>query len=286
MKDEITNFGYNSERWLSIEDFNGEIWKDIPGYEGWYKVSNLGRIKSIERTIVFKRGCDNVHRKKTLKEQIIKASTSSSYLFCHLKKKGTSVIVKHHRIVCSVFHENKENLPEVNHKNEIKTDNRADNLEWCTRSYNARYGTSRQRVREKLINDPNRSTPVLQYSLNGVFIKKYPSIKEAERQTGICYSNISDVSRGGRCSTAGGYIWSFSDNRDVINKKVMRKQINKAQYSKKKVLMFSKDNKLINTFESEAMASKETGIHKDTIARCCKHIGYYKTAGGFKWEYA
>lgn len=286
MKDCINDFSYNSERWLSLEDFEGEEWKDIPGYEGWYMVSNYGRIKSVERSTIQKRVCDKAIRLRTYKSCIIKASNYGSYLICHLKKNGTSKVVKYHRIVCSVFNENPNNLPQINHKNEIKTDNRAENLEWCTPLYNRNYGTAQQRLVEKLKNNPYVSRPVYKYSINGVFIEKYPSIIEAYRRTGVKPSNITSVCNGGRSATAGGYIWSFSGNNDDVMKSVLRKQSNKKLYEKKRVLMFSMNHKLLNTFNSIIEASKETGIHKDTISRCCKHYGYYKSAGGYKWEFA
>lgn len=286
MADRIEDYAVNSARWLSLEDFEGEVWKDIPGYEGWYQVSNMGRIKSLDRTFALKRSCDSVPRTICLKGQIIKACTSRGlYLICHLKKNGTVKTVKYHRVVCSVFHDTPCNLPEVNHINEIKTDNRAENLEFCTRIYNARWGTAIQRASEKTRNHPNTSRPVYQFSLDGVFVKRYPSIRQACRETGLKDTNINSVCRNGRSSSAGGFIWSFSGERDDVDAKVRRKKDNETVYRKKAVVMFSLDGKFIREFNSIAEAQFATGIHKDTISRCCKHEGYYKTAGGYKWEF-
>ena len=92
--DKIQDFEVNSPRWLSLENFDGEVWKDIFNYEGWYQVSNMGRIKSIDRWVIF-----NSDKRKSsvrlLKGQIIKASLRGFYLICHLKKNSTSKLVKY-----------------------------------------------------------------------------------------------------------------------------------------------------------------------------------------------
>lgn len=286
MADRIRDYSVNSARWLSLEDFDGEVWKDIPGYEGWYQVSNMGRIKSMDRSFTQKRICDSVERHIFTKGKVIKASyTYGLYLFCHLKKNGTSKAVKYHRIVCSVFHKNPDNLPQVNHKNEIKTDNRADNLEWCTPKYNRNYGTAPERLSKKLRNRADCSKPVYKFSLNGVLLKEYPSIKEAARDNNLKEANIVSVCNNGKSSSTGGFIWSFNNEPGNVLEKINRKAKNRCQYAERPVLMFSKEGKLINRFNSIVMASKSTGIHKDTITRCCKHEGYYHTAGGYKWEF-
>lgn len=278
MTDKIEDFAVNSERWLSLEDFEGEIWKDIPGYDGCYRVSNMGRIKSLDRFVKIKgwtleKGC------------ILKASPRGQYLFCHLSKGGKKTLVKFHRIVCSAFHENKDNLPEVNHKNEIKNDNRADNLEWCSRSYNARYGTAVKRIREKTINHPSVSKRVFQFDLDGKHIATYPSVREAGRITGITVANIQCVCRDGKSATAGGFLWSYLFTPEDIMKKVKRIKRHKTVLFTRKVVQYDKNNNYIATYNSIIEASSMTGICKTAISACCRHYGYYHTAGGYKWEY-
>lgn len=287
MVDSIQDYAVNSVRWLSMEDFEGEVWKDIPDYEGWYQVSNFGRIKSVDRQFMLQRVCDNVPRIITRKACIIKACTKrGDYLTCHLKKNGTSKSVKFHQVVCKAFHPNPGELPEINHINEVKTDNRADNLEWCTRRYNATWGTVIERNRQKRINNPLLSRKVYQYDKEGKFISAYPSIKEAAKVVGAKETNIASVCNNGKSSTAAGFIWSFTKDEEVIAQKVDRKRINKSVYEKRPVAMYDTNGNFIKRFPSIAQASYHTGIHKDTIGRCCKHEGYYKTAGGYKWEYA
>ena len=90
----------------------------------------------------------------------------------------------------------------INHRNEIKTDNRVENLEWCDKKYNNNYGTGNKRRAEKL------SIPVRQYSINGKFIKEYPSALEAEKQTGFDHSNIAKCING-KYKHTGGFIWKY-----------------------------------------------------------------------------
>lgn len=105
-----------------------EIWKDIQGFEGYYQVSNLGRVKSLERSI------NTYFGKRLKKEKIKKPQThNQGYLIVWLPIVGTKLI---HRLVAKEFIPNPKNLEFVNHKNGIKTDNRVENLEWVTRQEN------------------------------------------------------------------------------------------------------------------------------------------------------
>ena len=178
-----------------------EEWRDIAGYEG-YQVSNLGRVRSLDRWIVDKNGL-----RKKRKGQIIKLlPIPQGYYYVGLSN-GKKARVN--RLVAEAFIPNPDNLPCVNHKNENMKDNRVENLEWCSYSYNLTYGTIRERIRTKTINGKN-SKPVLQYDKQGKFIKEYPSINEVKRQLGYDAGTICKCCQNKEYfHTAYGYIWKY-----------------------------------------------------------------------------
>ena len=116
---------------LSLEDMKGEVWKDIEGFEGMYQVSNMGRIKSLNRVQKSYNGkclCD-----LTVKSRILKQTfTRKVYLHVCLAKNGICKTERVHRIVAKAFLPNPDNKPSVDHKNTITTDNRVENLRWAT----------------------------------------------------------------------------------------------------------------------------------------------------------
>lgn len=112
-----------------------EIWKDIPNYEGLYQVSNLGRIKSIGRRVSWKfydKPCARNHNERMITPEVGKIG----YYRVGLCKNGKRTRYSLHRIIAKAFIPNPDNLPTVNHKNGIKTDNRLENLEWVSYSDN------------------------------------------------------------------------------------------------------------------------------------------------------
>ena len=172
-----------------------EIWRDIKGYEGLYQVSDMGRVKSLERTVTRKNG-----RKQTIRERILKPrSDGHGYLQVKLcNNSGKQKTVKVHRLVCEAFHKNSENKPCVNHIDENKTNNVASNLEWCTYSENNKHGTRTARTCKS----------VGQYTLNGELVKIWQSTHEVERQMGFANQHISAVALG-KAKTAYGYVWRY-----------------------------------------------------------------------------
>lgn len=181
-----------------------EIWKDIEGYEGLYQVSNEGRVKSLQREIVYKDG-----RKKALEEKILHNFLSDlGYYHVMLSKNGVPKRYKVHRLVAKAFIANPNNLPVINHKDENPKNNVVENLEWCTQGYNVRYGTMIERGRQTQFNREDLSKEVEQYTLNGDLVKTFKSASEVERKNPqFKTSSISRCCRNNKVYK--GYIWKY-----------------------------------------------------------------------------
>ena len=191
-----------------------EIWKDVVGYEGYYQVSNLGRVRSLDRVITDKRGVVKNHK------GFVKKLTPGNhgYMTAELSRDGKHTRCLVHRLVAEAFIPNKENLPSINHKDENKHNNHVGNLEWCTHKYNNGYGTAPDRTRDK-IRELGQMRAVVQLSLSGEKINEYESISDASRKTGVSLHGIWKAANGGynahgkwvRINMAGGYKWGYSE---------------------------------------------------------------------------
>lgn len=184
-----------------------EIWKDVVGYEFIYQVSNLGNVKSL----------------KFWKERILRWWRDRDwYLSVSLSKNSVERMFIIHRLVAFYFISNPENKPQVNHKNWIKTDNKVENLEWCTNLENQQHAwrTWLKKVENNhfIIKNPNKwkfwkdhpkSKKVYQYSLSWEFIKQWNSIVDASKKLWIHQWNISACCKW-RQKTTGGFTWKFA----------------------------------------------------------------------------
>ena len=172
-----------------------EYWKPVVGYEELYQVSNWGRVKSLPRNGTVKYA------------RILKPGTNRyGYLYVNLCKDGKVKTFTVHRLVAEAFLPNPDNLPCINHKDECKTNNNVDNLEWCTNEYNINYGTRTERMSKSKING-KRSKTVLQYTLDGQFVREWPSAMECDRN-GYDQGNVSACCRG-ELKTYKNFIWKY-----------------------------------------------------------------------------
>ena len=190
-----------------------EVWRDIPGFEGCYQISNLGRLKSFK---VYPNG------------YILSVTNSDGgYLRFVLSAKGRkSKSVKIHRLVAETFIPNPQKLPEVNHIDGNKQNNVIDNLEWCTHQHNIIHSMTvlHPHQNDGLVyyNRFVKTKRIVQMDLESNLIAVYANAADAEKATGVCARNILQVAnrtpfneKGLVRKTAGHFKWAFES--EVVN---------------------------------------------------------------------
>lgn len=172
---------------MYTECYLNEIWKDVAGYQGLYQVSNFGRVRSLDRIV-----CPNGKKSYIVKGRLMKISKrqGDNYQQVFLSKDNTVRKFYVHRLVAVAFIPNPLNLPCVNHINCNKSDNRVENLEWCTYEYNNNYAEKGKSISR------SKGYKTAQLDLDGNVIKVFHSAMEASRRTGVCQTCISMVCRG------------------------------------------------------------------------------------------
>ena len=188
-----------------------EIWKPIKGFEGAYEVSTLGNVRSVDRIVIYPKGGIRLRKGRELSQ----ATNRKGYKCVVLCTQNTRKNYTVHRLVAETHVPNPSNLPCINHKDEITTNNNVSNLEWCTHKYNNNYGNHIRKIAVHF------EKPILQFDLNGNFIARYRSTCEAERKTGIKQGSICNVANFAigtskakrRYLSAGGYIWKWELNK-------------------------------------------------------------------------
>ena len=182
-----------------------EVWKDVEGYEGLYQVSNFGRLKSF---------------KVNNEPRILKNTNKKGWYFTIVlqgKNKPTKTD-RIHRLVAKLFLENPNNYPEVNHKDMNKQNNAVSNLEWVSRKQNVSHAVKNKPSMIIGMNHYNKfikTTPIIQKTIDGVFIETFINAKEASDKTKVCHRNILQVAHkteyrpGLTRKQAGGFIWEL-----------------------------------------------------------------------------
>ena len=164
-----------------------ETWKSVVGYEGFYEISNLGRLR---------------RNGKCLADCI----DSNGYVINILSLKGKHKTIRRHVLVAEAFIPNNEHKREVNHIDGNKLNNTVENLEWVTHRENAIHSWVHGMTRPA---PPQEPKAVMQYK-DGILISTYQSIKEAAHQNQICDGDISRCCQGKR-KTAGGFLWKYAN---------------------------------------------------------------------------
>lgn len=262
-----------------------EKWKDIIGYEGLYQVSNYGNIKSLSF------GPKNININRP--ERLLHISYSSiGYAHVQLYKNGKAKTMNVHRLVATAFVDNPFNKPEINHIDANRSNNHADNLEWVTHSENLRHAVKLgNRIPPSVKNNKKgksiSSLHILQYSLNGTFIKEWNCISDISFSTGIPYSGINSCVNGLNKSS-GGYMWirhmPGCEIREEIEPRISL--TGKAERSYRKIAQYNLHGDLIKIWNGHKEIETNNRFGKRSIGNIYKCInGKRKTANGFIWKY-
>ena len=238
-----------------------EIWKEIPGYEGFYMVSNLGRVKSLNYN-------------HTGKEEILKPEIGKhGHLRIALCDGQKTLRIAVHRLVAIVFipiPDRYKGIPtkklDVHHINLVPDDNRVANLMWLTK---------------KEHNALHKSKKVYRYSLDGLFIDEWASLSEIQRTLGYEIGGISRCCLG-IDQTAYGFQWSYEKHDNIPPVKSRYERI--GEKHSKRVAQYDLDGNLIKIWPSMAEIQRQLGYFSTAISACCR--GVAKIAYGFIWKYA
>lgn len=191
-----------------------EIWKDVKGYEGLYQVSNLGDVRSIDRISPYGRRLKGVIRRITVNK--------NGYAYVNLSINGKAHNFTVHRLVATAFVPNPHGLHTVNHINENKLDNRAENLEWVTLADNLRYGTHTERATKHKpdmsgshhFNYGKRGADAVTHKGKVIGTRKddpsviieFDTAASASRFLGVSSGQLCDAING-KAKSCGGYVW-------------------------------------------------------------------------------
>ena len=179
---------------LELQKAVVEEWKDIAGYDGYYQVSNMGRVRSLDRYVDASYGSKQIRHGKVLKTELM----PNGYLAIRLCKGAKYKSFYVHRLVASAFIPNPANLPEVNHKDRNTQNAVASNLEWCTRTYNASYMDAPK------IRGQKYAKKVVVFDSSGKLIDEFPSATQAAVHFGKWKRTIL------------GYLWGEHKNKDGL----------------------------------------------------------------------
>lgn len=189
-----------------------EVWKDIEGYEGIYQVSNLGRVRSLDRYIIKPQPRNGVPTRYFKRGRVIALHPCrNEYINIVLKVNGGKKNCMVHRLVAKAFVSGYFEGADVNHKDCNRQNNRADNLEWMTRRDNLKYDNGVTPSAMEQIHRSQRK-PIIQMTMDGEFVREWPSIHSAHLALGLDSKSLSGAchQRYG-CKTCGGYRWRFKE---------------------------------------------------------------------------
>lgn len=254
---------------------NDEIWKFIKDYDNEYMVSNYGNFKRVRDNLILKKHFDG----------------KRNYLQVSIK----NVMYLTHRLVAKAFIENPNNLPQVNHIDENKTNNIVSNLEWCTQEYNRNYGNCLKNMRDtkerngdyKKLSKNNvilKGKKVNKYKLDGTYLETFDScneggkslFKKEDLKEHNYSSNVLHCCNG-KFRQYKGYMWRFADEFET------NKNIEQYKSYEKEVYQYDTNFNFIREWKSLNEVGEVLGFPYKPLQNCCR--GYNQTSYGYIWRY-
>lgn len=231
-----------------------EFWKDIVGYEGYYQISNLGRVKRLQKVYIDSPGRRMLCKEKILKVKICK---QTGYPYVNLSKNGEVKFKNIHTLVADAFIPNPDNLPCVNHIDENRSNSVLSNLERCTYSYNNSYGSAcAKRKATMRKNLEGKHKPIYQFDMNGNLLNTYNcGVKQLEEKFGFDIGTCLT----GKCKTSHGFVFSYNNKFSYTEDRPKKHQ--------KFVVRLDEHGNEIKRYKSVSEAAKEIGMDRHVFSR-------------------
>lgn len=242
-----------------------EVWKPIKGFEGLYEISNKGRVRSLGRCVKCKNG-------KVIKHngRIMSPGETHGYQFLYLSDASTNRKERYyvHRLVAKAFIPNPECLPQINHKDECRSNNNVENLEWCDSKYNNSYGNHAKRAAEKL------SIGIYMYDMFNGETRRYQSTAEVAKKLNLDTGHVAKVLKG-KSDNHKGYIFMYENeySSDKMKNKYDRVNINKP------IIATDLNGHFIGQFHTRQEAARKLNVDGSGISKVlygkAKHVKNY-----------
>lgn len=248
-----------------------EEWRPVVGFVGYYEVSNLGNVRSISRKVREKSPKGGYFQEGRI---VAKVLNKQGYLTVNLCRDEICITKTIHRLVAQAFLPNPDNLPQVNHKDEVKTNNRLDNLEWCTAKYNVNYGTGIQRMQEgtrKPIYQLDKETKEI--------VKVWKWVGEVAKEYGCGSGRVF-----GWCqdyAEAEGYIWCYAE--DYKEGYWSGKTIKTIRSKSRKVYKIDPTTLKVLSEYATTDELRKDGFETTAVYNACE--GKTRKHGGYFWSY-